>query len=53
MFSAFYKNILRIQPPLNIKPENLKKGFEIIMESIQDYKDGNISDEVMNFRNGW
>lgn len=46
-------NILRIQHPLNIKPENLKKGFEIIMESIQDYKEGNISDEVMNFRNGW
>lgn len=46
-------NILRIQPPLNIKTENLKKGFEILMESIQDYKEGNISDEVMNFRNGW
>lgn len=46
-------NILRIQPPLNIQPHNLKKGFDIIMEAIQDYKDGNISDEVMNFRNGW
>ena len=46
-------NILRIQPPLNIKPENLKLGFQIILESIQDYKDGTISDDVMNFRNGW
>lgn len=47
------ENVLRIQPPLNIKPENLKKGFEIIAESIQDYKDGKISDDVMKFRSGW
>ncbi|MBR4014812.1 MAG: aminotransferase class III-fold pyridoxal phosphate-dependent enzyme [Anaerotignum sp.] len=46
-------NILRIQPPLNIKPENLKKGFEMIAESIEDYQKGNIPDEVMQFRSGW
>lgn len=47
------KNILRIQPPLNIRPENLKRGFEIIGESIQEFLDGKISDEVLKFRNGW
>ncbi len=47
------ENVLRIQPPLNIKPENLKKAFQIIAESIEDYKNGNISDDVMKFRSGW
>ncbi len=47
------KNVLRIQPPLNIQPENLKRGFEIIQESIEEYLDGKISDEVLKFRNGW
>lgn len=46
-------NILRIQPPLNIKPENMKKGFEIIKASIQDYLNGDIPDDVMKFRAGW
>lgn len=47
------KNVLRIQPPLNIKPENLKRGFQIIGESIQEYLEGKISDEVLKFRKGW
>lgn len=47
------KNVLRIQPPLNIKPENLNRGFEILEESIQEYLDGKISDDVLRFRNGW
>ena len=47
------ENVLRIQPPLNIRPENLKRAFQIIAESIQDYKDGKISDDVMKFRSGW
>ena len=47
------KNVLRIQPSLNIQPENLKRGFEIIEESIQEYLDGEISDDVLRFRNGW
>lgn len=47
------ENVLRIQPPLNIKPENLKKGFEIIKASIQDYLNGDIPDDVMQFRAGW
>lgn len=47
------ENVLRIQPPLNIKPENLKRAFEIIKECIQEYLDGKIPDDVMKFRNGW
>ncbi|KXL53256.1 5-aminovalerate aminotransferase DavT [Anaerotignum neopropionicum] len=47
------KNVLRIQPPLNIKPENLKRGFEIIDEAIEEYLDEKISDEVLKYREGW
>ncbi|WP_312045155.1 aminotransferase class III-fold pyridoxal phosphate-dependent enzyme [Anaerotignum sp.] len=47
------KNVLRIQPPLNIQPENLKRGFEIIEESIQEYLDGKISDDVLKYKKGW
>lgn len=46
-------NRLRLQPPLNIKPENLERGFAIIEEAIQDYKDGKITDECLKYRNGW
>ena len=46
-------NVLRIQPPLNITAKNLQRGFEIIAESIQDYLNGDIPDDVMQFRNGW
>ena len=47
------EDILRIQPPLNIKPEELKKGFEILQMSINDYRDGKIGDEVLKYRAGW
>ncbi|MBR2851183.1 MAG: aspartate aminotransferase family protein, partial [Anaerotignum sp.] len=62
LFRAFEKgllvislagNRLRLQPPLNIKPENLKRGFEIIEEAIVDYKAGLITDECLKYRNGW
>ena len=46
-------NRLRLLPPLIIKPENLRKGFQIIEESIQDYKAGLITDECLKYRNGW
>ena len=45
--------ILRIQPPLVIKPEELTRGFEIISESIEDLLAGDISDDVFQFRAGW
>ena len=46
-------NILRIQPPLTIKKDEIIKGFEIISQSIQDYLDGKISDDVLENRAGW
>jgi 4-aminobutyrate aminotransferase len=50
---SFAGRVLRIQPPLNIKPEELTRGFEIIAESIEDFKKGDISDSVFAFRAGW
>ena len=46
-------NILRVQPPLNTPPELLEKGFNIINEAIEDYKNGKISDEVLKYKNSW
>ena len=47
------QNILRIQPPLNIRTENLRKGFEILAEAVEDYRYGRIPDDVFHFRQGW
>lgn len=46
-------NVLRIQPPLNIEPELLRKGFSIIDEAMGDYKRGAIPDDVLANRAGW
>lgn len=46
-------NVLRIQPPLNIEEELLKKGFNIINEAIEDYKNGKINDEVLKYKQTW
>lgn len=45
--------ILRIQPPLIIKGEEIRKGFSILAESIEEYKGGKISDDVLKNRAGW
>lgn len=46
-------HILRIQPPLNIRPEELKQGFAIIAQAMDDLKAGRISDDVLVNRAGW
>ena len=46
-------NVLRIQPPLNIPPELLEKGYNIINEAIEDYKAGKISDDVLKYKSTW
>lgn len=46
-------NILRVQPPLNIRPEKLRRGFEILDESITELEKGQIPDAVFDYRNGW
>ena len=46
-------NILRIQPPLNIEPELLEKGFQIIDNAMNDFEAGRIGDDVLRFKAGW
>ena len=46
-------NVLRIQPPLVITTEQLKKAFSIIDESIADFRAGRIDDSVLSYRAGW
>ena len=46
-------NILRIQPPLNIEPELLEKGFSIIDAAMNEFEAGQIPDDVLQYRAGW
>ena len=46
-------SILRIQPPLNISDEHLREGFRIIGEAADDYENGRIPYDVLNFSHGW
>ena len=46
-------NVLRIQPPLNIEPALLEKGFAILDRAVAAYKAGDIGDEVLRYRAGW
>lgn len=46
-------NILRIQPPLNIEPELLEKGFRILDAAMEDFESGRIPDDVLVYRAGW
>ena len=45
--------VLRIQPPLVISKDEIDRALVIIEESIKDYLDGKISDEVLKFAKGW
>ena len=44
---------VRIQPPLTISEENLRKSYAIIDQAITDYENGMIPDDVLAYRNGW
>ena len=46
-------NVLRIQPPLIITDDQLKKAFSILQESIDDLREGRIDDSVFSYRAGW
>ncbi|MEG1683741.1 MAG: aminotransferase class III-fold pyridoxal phosphate-dependent enzyme, partial [Oscillospiraceae bacterium] len=46
-------NILRIQPPLNIEPAQLTRGFAIIDAAMDDYEGDRIPDDVLSHRAGW
>lgn len=45
--------VLRIQPPLVISKEELDKALDIIEESIIEYLNGQIPDEVLEVAKGW
>lgn len=46
-------NILRIQPPLNIEPSLLEKGFAILDAAMDDYEAGRIDNYVLQYKAGW
>lgn len=46
-------NVIRIQPPLVIKKEEVKKAIDIIEESIVEYIRGEIPDNVLDTVKGW
>ena len=46
-------NILRVQPPLVITSEQLRKAFSILDEAMNDFKAGLIPDDVFQYRAGW
>ncbi|MBE6939953.1 MAG: aminotransferase class III-fold pyridoxal phosphate-dependent enzyme [Ruminococcaceae bacterium] len=46
-------HILRIQPPLIIEAEEIRKGFAIISQAMDDFKAGRISDDVLQYQAGW
>lgn len=46
-------HVLRIQPPLNIEPELLEKGFAILDAAMDDFEAGRIPDDVLAYRAGW
>lgn len=45
-------NVLRIQPPVNISEDHLRKGFDILSQAMQDYVAGTIPDSVLGYLNG-
>lgn len=47
------ENILRVQPPLVIKKEEVKEALDIIEETIKEYMNGKISDEALEVVKGW
>lgn len=46
-------HVLRVQPPLNIEPELLEKGFAILDTAMDDFEAGQIPDDVLAYRAGW
>lgn len=53
LVTFFSNNVLRIQPPLVISREQIDKALDIIEESIMEYIEGSIPDEVLEVAKGW
>lgn len=46
-------NVLRVQPPLNISDDHLRKGFAILDQAMTDFEKGDIPDAVLAGKKGW
>lgn len=46
-------NVLRFQPPLVITQEEIDQALSVIEESMEEYLQGEISDEVLQVAKGW
>lgn len=53
LLSFFSGSVLRIQPPLVMKEEEMEQGLAIIEEALADLVAGKISDEVLETVKGW
>ena len=54
VFVVFLGNgVLRIQPPLVISKKELSTALDVIEETIQEYVDGQIPDDVLELVSGW
>ncbi|NLG87472.1 MAG: aspartate aminotransferase family protein, partial [Firmicutes bacterium] len=53
LLSFFSGSVLRIQPPLVMKEEEMEQGLAIIEEALADLVAGKISDEVLEIVKGW
>ncbi len=53
LLSFFSGSVLRIQPPLVIRQEELKSALDAIEESITEYLKGDIPDSVLETIKGW
>ncbi|MEA4847811.1 MAG: aspartate aminotransferase family protein [Clostridiaceae bacterium] len=47
------EGVLRVQPPLVISKEELGRALDIIEESMKEYLNGEIPDEVLEVAKGW
>lgn len=47
------ENILRVQPPLTITPGQLLDAFDILGRALTDLENGDIPDDVLEYRHGW
>ncbi|HRS22520.1 MAG TPA: aspartate aminotransferase family protein [Clostridia bacterium] len=53
ILTFFANNVLRIQPPLIIKKDELDTAIDIIEGAINDFLAGDIPDEILRIAKGW
>ncbi|MEA3424565.1 MAG: aspartate aminotransferase family protein [Bacillota bacterium] len=53
ILTFFAKNVLRIQPPLTIDEALIDESVKILDETMEEYMNGDISDDVLKLSKGW